>query len=108
MKRNRVNIRANDEMDESVDLLFEADDVADLVSEITGEDVDVSVDDTAVTFTVGDDEYTVEAEGDEEMVESCRRAPRNSRRITASTRRPARRNDRSTASRGRVIRRTGR
>lgn len=58
--------------EEATDLLFEADDVAQLVAEVTGEDVDVSSDAETgtVTFGVGDQEFTVEPEGDEEILEA--------------------------------------
>lgn len=72
---------------EATDLLFEAEDVAELVAEVTGQSVDVTVDDDAVTFAVGEDEYTVEAEGDEEMLEASTKILRNSRRVSASTQR---------------------
>lgn len=75
---------------EASDLLFEAEDVAELVAEVTGQAVDVTVDDDQVTFAVGEDEYTVEPEGDEEIVESARRIPSRKRRVAASTRKPAR------------------
>nr|DAJ50960.1 MAG TPA: hypothetical protein [Caudoviricetes sp.] len=76
---------------EATDLLFEAEDVAELVAEVTGEAVDVTVDDDSVTFAVGDDEYTVEAEGDEEMLEASTKIMKGKRRVAASTRRvPAR------------------
>jgi hypothetical protein len=74
--------------DEATDLLFEAEDVAELLAEVSGEDVAVTADEDAVTFEVGDDVYTVEAEGDEEILESTRvnragRKPvRASRRVT--------------------------
>ena len=53
-------------------LLFEAEDVAELVAEITEQDVEVTIDDEAdsVTFAVGEEEYTITPEGDEEVVES--------------------------------------
>ena len=57
----------------ATELLFEAEDVAELVSEISGQPVDVTVDDEMVTFTVGDDEYTVTPDGDEEIVEESKR-----------------------------------
>ena len=76
---------------EASDLLFEAEDVAELVAEVTGQAVDVTVDDDQVTFAVGEDEYTVEPEGDEEIVESARRIPSRKRKVAASTRKPARR-----------------
>jgi len=73
------------------ELLFEAEDVAELVSEVSGLPVDVTVDEDEVTFTVGDDTYTVTPEGDEEVVEESTRV--RARRIAASRRsvRPARR-----------------
>lgn len=58
---------------EATDLLFEAEDVAELVAEVTGEPVEVEVDDgNSVKFTVGEDEFNVEAEGNEEILESVR------------------------------------
>ena len=87
---------ANEEVtvdDAATELLFEAEDVAQLVSEVTGSPVDVTVDEDEVVFTVGDDEYTVTPEGDEEVVEQSTRMRRNARRVQASRRmvRPARR-----------------
>lgn len=83
-RRRRV-IRANEEVVvPETDLLFEAEDVAELVSEITGEDVEVAAEEDAVTFTVGNEEYTVEAEGTEEVVESARSTRRSARSIQAS------------------------
>lgn len=83
---------------EASDLLFEAEDVADLVAEVTGSPVDVTADDTTVTFAVGEDEYTVEADGDEEILETSRMNFRRKRTVSASTkRRPA--------SNGRAVRR---
>lgn len=76
---------------EATDLLFEAEDVADLVAEVTGDSVEVSVaeDGDTVTFEVGDEEYIVEAEGDEEVLESVRTGrSRRARRVTSSRRRP--------------------
>lgn len=72
---------------EATDLLFEAEDVAELVAEATGEPVEVTADEDSVTFAVGEDEYTVEAEGDEEILEATRRPLRGKRRVSASTRR---------------------
>lgn len=81
MKINRVSskIVADDEVmvddtmpeEAASDLLFEADDVAELLSEVTGEEVGVDTDEDTVIFTVGDDEYTIEAEGDEEELTAC-------------------------------------
>lgn len=89
----RRRITANADVDgettvapEASDLLFEAEDVAELVAEVTGEPVDVSADDDTVTFAVGEDEYTVEAEGDEEVLEAVRRPLRNKKAVAASRR----------------------
>lgn len=97
MNIKRRNIKAADEIidtevsvePEASELLFEANDVAELVAEITGEPVDVTVDDDAVVFGVGDEEYEVAAEGDEEILEA-RRVRSSSKSIKASskTRRP--------------------
>lgn len=79
---------------EATELLFEAEDVAELVSEVSGQPVDVTVDEDEVTFTVGDDTYTVTPEGDEEIVEQSRRMRRSARSVRAGrqmVRRPARR-----------------
>lgn len=102
-------VRANDEIDEEVvdevaeevevapeasDLLFEAEDVAELVAEVTGQDVAVTAEDDVVTFEVGDDEFVVEAEGDEEILESTRKPLQNKKVVKASkkvARRAARR-----------------
>lgn len=72
---------------EATDLLFEAEDVAELVAEITGQPVEVSVDEDAVTFAVGEDEFKVEPEGDEEILESVRRPLKSKKPIAASTKR---------------------
>ena len=97
-------------VDESAtELLFEAEDVAELVAEVTGEAVDVTVDDTEVIFTIGDDEYTVTPEGDEEVVEQSTRMRKGARRVSASRRMPARRPARKvSASRRMPSRRTRR
>lgn len=55
---------------EAADLLFEAEDVAELIAEITEVPVEVTADETTVTFAVGEDEFIVEAEGDEEVLEA--------------------------------------
>ena len=84
---------------EASDLLFEAEDVAELVAEITGEDVEVTADEDSVVFAAGDDEYTVEAEGDEEVLEAVRRPLRNKKAVKAS-RKPVK-----ATRQGRVVRR---
>lgn len=81
---------------EASDLLFEAEDVAELVAEVTGQEVSVTVEDDVVTFEVGEDAYAVEAEGDEEILETTRRplkgksSVKASRRVARGNRRPVR------------------
>lgn len=72
--------------EEATDLLFETEDVAQLLAEATGEDVDVTVDDETneVSFGVGDNEFTVTPEGDEEILEA-RRMPKKAA-VKANTR----------------------
>lgn len=116
----RKRIMAEDEIDtmgggdvaidpQATDLLFETEDVAELVSEVTGEDVEVTIDDEAdtVTFGVGDDEYQVTPDGDEEILESTNLKLRNKRSVKASTRQSARRR-RPICSNTRAVRRTSR
>lgn len=71
---------------EATDMLFEAEDVAELVAEVTGQDVTVEVDDAddSVIFTVGEEEFTVEPEGDEEILESSRKSLANKKSVRAS------------------------
>lgn len=71
------NITASEEAEvevevkpEATDLLFEAEDVAELLAEVTEQPVDVSVDGEDIIFSVGEDEFVVTPEGDEELVES--------------------------------------
>lgn len=112
-KARRRAIKANEEMEEEVeeveevgtvdvapeasDLLFEADDVAELLAEVTGEDVSIEADEDQVIFGIGDDEFTIEAEGDEEILENTRKplrgkaSVRASRKVNRAPRRAARR-----------------
>ena len=69
---------------EASDLLFEADDVAELIAEVTGKDVTVTAEEDTVTFEVGEDEFVVEAEGTEEILESTKRPLANKRPVKAS------------------------
>ena len=98
----RRSVRAAEDIEEEVveeggvnvdaevsDLLFEAEDVAELVAEVTGLDVAVTADDDVVTFEVGDDQYTVEPEGTEEILESTRKALRGKKTVKASSKRTA-------------------
>ncbi len=95
-----VNNADVDVAPEASDLLFEAEDVAQLVAEVTGDDVVVETDDDAdtVTFTVGDDQFEVQPDGDEEIVEASTRFSRKKKTVSASTRR--------SAGRARTIKRT--
>lgn len=91
-RRNGRRVFADAEIDvapEATELLFEADDVAELVAEVTGEDVSVEVADEGVEFTVGEDVITVEPEGDEELLEASTRI-RGRKAVKASTRARAR------------------
>lgn len=76
---------------EATELLFEAEDVAELVAEVTGQAVEVSVnDDDTVDFVVGDDTYTVSADGDEELLEASTRVLKKGvKASTKAVKRPA-------------------
>lgn len=95
---NKRAIKASEDMAEAeatvaaevTDMLFEAEDVAELVAEVTGKPVEVTADEDEVVFNVDGDEFTVSAEGDEEILESVRKPFKGKRGIKASTRRPAR------------------
>lgn len=77
IQKKKSVIKANEAVDlapEATELLFEAEDVATVVAEATGEDVAVNVSDEGVEFTVGTGEeaevFFVEPEGDEELLEA--------------------------------------
>lgn len=96
---------------EAGDLLFETEDVAELLAEVTGEAVEATTSESGdtVTFAIGEDEFVVEAEGNEEMVESSVRPTSRGRRSVAASRpAPATRTRRGAATRqvaaSRVIR----
>ena len=100
---------------EATELVFETEDVAELVAEITGEDVEVVADENEITFTIGDTDYTVEAEGGEEVLEAStsvrRRNAIQASRRAANNRRPvaaSRQVNRTPSNKpaGRVIRRS--
>lgn len=75
---------------EATDLLFEAEDVAELLAEATGEAVEVTVDDDIVEFAIGDVVLTAEAEGDEEVLEACtKKVMKGKRTVAASKKAPA-------------------
>ena len=77
---------------EATDLLFETEDVAELIAEVTGQDVDVVADENEVVFSVGDEDFTVTAEGDEEILESSKKALRGKKAVRASRKVARRRN----------------
>lgn len=94
MKLNRKSaIKADEEVlqdtpvevdPSATDLLFEAEDVAELLAEATQQPVDVEADGDTVNFTIGEDTFTVEAEGDEEIVESSTKVLRGRAPVRAS------------------------
>ena len=84
------SIKAGEEVmiqEEATDLLFEAEDVAELIAEVSCQDVEVAADEDQVVFTVGEEEYTVEPEGDEEILESC--STKGKKAVKASKKVPA-------------------
>jgi hypothetical protein len=88
-KSNRKVMAETDIAPEATDLLFEVEDVAQVIAEITGQDVEVTADENEVTFDIAGDEYgsyTVEAEGNEEVVEESVRTKKNTRTVSASRR----------------------
>lgn len=114
-KRSTKAIKADDELDvedelpevedidvevspEATELLFETEDVAQLLAEVTQKpvDVDTTDDGESVEFTVGKDVYTVESEGDEEVLESVRKpfkrkkAIKSSRQMSKNIKKPVR------------------
>lgn len=90
MRKNRRVMADTDVAQEATDLLFETEDVAELIAEVTGEDVDVTADGETVEFSVGDETYVCNAEPTDEEVESTTKINRGKKRVSASTnRRPA-------------------
>lgn len=91
IQRKKSRVVAEEEVNtapEVMDLLFEAEDVAELVAEVTGQPVEATADENEVVFTVGEgedaEEFTITPEGDEEVLESVRRNFRGKRNIKAS------------------------
>ena len=74
---------------EATELVFETEDVAELLAEVTGNDVEVVADENEITFTVGDTDYTVESEGGEEVLEASTKVVRG-KAIRANTQRAKR------------------
>lgn len=69
---------------EATELLFEVEDVAEIIAEATGEAVEVEAEDDVVTFTVGDQVITAEAEGSEEILEASKKVLKNKKAVAAS------------------------
>jgi len=69
---------------EATELLFEVEDVAEIIAEVTGVDVEVSAEGDVATFVVGEDTFTVEAEGTEEIVESSTKVLTKKRPVAAT------------------------
>ena len=99
MNRRR-RIRAGEEVDttvetvapEDTEVLFEVQDVAELLSEVTDKEVETSTnEDGDVVFSIGDDDYTVTPEEDAEILESSRKQLRGKRTVRASRNIPSRR-----------------
>lgn len=98
MARTARPVKAAEEIDEEVvedvadvavapeasDLLFEAEDVAELLAEVTGQNVAVTAEEDQVTFEVGEDEYVVEAEEDVETLASTKKPLQNKKAVKAS------------------------
>lgn len=89
-KRGRRIVADAEVAPEAMDLLFEAEDVAELVAEVTGDVVEVTADGDEVVFSVGEgemaEEFTVTADGDEEILEATRRNIRGKKPVRASRR----------------------
>lgn len=90
----------------ATELLFETDDVAQLVAEVTEQPVDVVVDEDAIVFTVGDVDYTIEPEGDEELLAAATRVDRSKKSVKASKRfTPSKKPVKANTSTRKVVRR---
>lgn len=121
IQKKARRVTAGEDVDvtpEAQEILFQADDVADVIAEVTGEDVSADIADEetgAVEFTVGDpetgDSYIVEPDGDEEQVESATKTSPRKRAVKASSNRHrnVKASARATKSTGRrVVRRANR
>jgi hypothetical protein len=78
-------IRAAEEIETS-DLVLDVQDVVDLLSEVTGEEIEAEVNEDTVDFTVGEEVFTIEAEGEpiieQDPIEESRKVSR--RPVSAS------------------------
>ena len=75
---------------EATELLFETEDVANLLAEATGEDVEVTTSEEGneVEFAVGEDVFTVTPDdGETEVLEAVRTPLRGRKTVAASTKR---------------------
>lgn len=81
--RNK-SIKAEEEVMET-DLMFEVEDVVDLVAEVTGKDVEIAIDDETdvATLTVGDDEYEIDV-SDAEILEEAPEAEKPAEPVVES------------------------
>lgn len=68
----------------ATELVFETEDVAQLIAEVTGDTVEVEADEDSVVFTVGDADYTVEPEGDEEILETSRKVMKGKKSVDSA------------------------
>ena len=97
VRKPMKSVKAAEEMEEQVqdvevapeatDLLFETEDVAQLLADVTDSEVTADVDEEtdAIVFNVeGNGEYVVEPEGDEEILEATRRPMRGKKSVKAS------------------------
>lgn len=88
-KKVASTVRADTEVaPDATELLFDAEDVAQLIAEVTGEDVVVDVADEtgdSVTFEIAGEEFTVQTEGTEEVLEASTRFVRGKKPVAAST-----------------------
>lgn len=95
-KTRTKKVMANAEVaPEAADLLFEATDVADLIAEVTGEEVTVEADGTSVTFEVGEEAFRCEAEEGDEVVESSTKIVKGKHPVKASRTIAGKKNGRS-------------
>jgi len=102
LRRRNRKVMADEEFDEDVEdvadvdvdpdaseLLFEAQDVAELIAEVTEKPVEVTADEDTVVFSVDGTEFTVEADGAEEVLESRKvrgRSVKASRKVRCAKR----------------------
>lgn len=81
--RNKPIKAAEDPME--TELMFEVEDVVDLVAEVTGKDVEIAIDDETdvATLTVGEDEYEIDV-SDAEVLEEAPEAEKSTEPVVES------------------------